>query len=188
MYRGAWQAAVHGVTRVGHGWATFTFTKHEFLCFSALFHEENILLEACTTASLEESVVLRIVIWRNKTQMWWWEVVGTVVNWRTHAPYENAKIESSFETLSQKANVFESWIYWLLKYGFLGSSVPFSSLLCDASLRWYNRIRSQPAGNLFASHRNAQGCLKSRTRKKRQVCTAGTPTPVPTRLHPGSDS
>ena len=46
-----------------------SLTKCEFLCFSALFLKENILFEACTTASLEESVVFRIVIWRNKTQM-----------------------------------------------------------------------------------------------------------------------
>ena len=24
--RGAWQATVHGLQRIGHGWATFTFT------------------------------------------------------------------------------------------------------------------------------------------------------------------
>ena len=68
----------------------------------------------------------------------------------------------------RKQNVFESWIYYLLKYGFLGSSVPFYCLLCNASLRRYNHIRSHPAGSLFASHRNAQGCLKSRTRKKKR--------------------
>ena len=68
MYRGLWRATVHGVEESDTA-ELLSLTKREFLCFSALFLKENILFEACTTASLEESVVFRIVIWRNKTQM-----------------------------------------------------------------------------------------------------------------------
>ena len=52
MDRGAWWAAVHGVTRVGHDWVTFTFT---FQASSKSFHDlvlNNTLLSGCITVYL----------------------------------------------------------------------------------------------------------------------------------------